>query len=733
MATKLYYNPFVPAFSNIGVPIAESKLYFYYTLTNTLAPIYSDAAASVPLTNPVVANLAGKYPDIYLDESVVYRIIQTDKNDAQIGDEVDPYIPGQAMKGEPGPAGNVAANLTQLKTQNPTDVAVIYDGAIYVWTLGNFTGRANDVTIVQSASTPITTGAWVRSKSFITPQMFGAKGDGVTDDWAAFTAARTAANGNKIYVPAGTYKFTKAFTSSEDLYMEGDGEDTVLDFSGTITGGNYAVDAVGTATLIQTLSGTQNEGSMTVVFTSAPSLSVGDVFVIHNPTSFSWSGFRTDYQAGEWCEVESIVGSTVTLKSPLYDTYVGTSVNVYKISGPKVCLKNFKIKGTTVLGTLRTLYCINPIVEHLVIENENDVAHYIDRCFKPIVINPNYKNLGDGGDDYGLAIGNSQHVRVLGGNLYSRRHAITHGGNSGVAVVPVRDSRIIGVTMKNDTASDAQTLDWHGNSEDCSVSESAIYGGINFGGKDITVFNSRITSDNGGRCVYHSEVKGGKFGLKNCSLSTFINPDLNGRSIFDVGANNTAITSNTVLPCTFFVHNCDVVGRNLTSSTIFCRFTNSGSTAAMNFEFDRLSGDFNSLGTILRTQLNSGTAASNKIVINNLSGFPNGTALHVAVGNAYLNFPHRLQRQSGSETLSAATGTNTTSGTTVTFKYLYPRIPNAVAGGSTSFNGNVVAVPSINLLSTSQIRPALYSVSATNWSATSNYTVNWSVEISEVS
>ena len=97
MATKLYYNPFVPAFSNIGVAIAEAKLFFYYTATNTLAPVYADATMLVPLSNPVSANLAGKYPDIYLDASITYRVLQTDKNGVLIGDEVDPYYPGTVV------------------------------------------------------------------------------------------------------------------------------------------------------------------------------------------------------------------------------------------------------------------------------------------------------------------------------------------------------------------------------------------------------------------------------------------------------------------------------------------------------------------------------------------------------------------------------------------------------------------------------------------------------------
>ncbi len=50
---------------------------------------------------------------------------------------------------------------------------------------------------------------------------FGAAGDAITDDHAAFVAADQAANGRKIFVPAGTYHVGSSLTLSERVEFEG--------------------------------------------------------------------------------------------------------------------------------------------------------------------------------------------------------------------------------------------------------------------------------------------------------------------------------------------------------------------------------------------------------------------------------------------------------------------------------------------------------------------------------
>jgi hypothetical protein len=69
----------------------------------------------------------------------------------------------------------------------------------------------------------------------VTDPRFGARGDGVTDDTAAIQAALNAAN--RVYAPAGTYKFTN-LTIPVNCYLFGDG-DTATIFTTATTGNAF--------------------------------------------------------------------------------------------------------------------------------------------------------------------------------------------------------------------------------------------------------------------------------------------------------------------------------------------------------------------------------------------------------------------------------------------------------------------------------------------------------------
>lgn len=83
--------PVVAKPTNVGAPGARA--YFYAPGTTTLVPIYASSALTTLLTNPVIADGAGRFPDIYLVTGTTYKLVLTDKNGAVLYNQ-DPYIPG---------------------------------------------------------------------------------------------------------------------------------------------------------------------------------------------------------------------------------------------------------------------------------------------------------------------------------------------------------------------------------------------------------------------------------------------------------------------------------------------------------------------------------------------------------------------------------------------------------------------------------------------------------------
>lgn len=79
----------------------------------------------------------------------------------------------------------------------------------------------------------------IENIKYVTPQMFGAKADGITDDWAAINAAFQ--HSKNVYFPSGTYRVEKKnerIALSGEVHMIGDGADeSIINFIDTEDGG----------------------------------------------------------------------------------------------------------------------------------------------------------------------------------------------------------------------------------------------------------------------------------------------------------------------------------------------------------------------------------------------------------------------------------------------------------------------------------------------------------------
>lgn len=131
MSSRIYYSPFIPTFSGNGLPVANARLYFFYTGTTDLAPIFQDEALTIPMGNPVVSDGAARYPNIYLNAAITYRVRETGKDGTPLAADVDPYIPGTA----PGTAtggfiqAGTGAVLRTLQDKGRENVSALDFGA----------------------------------------------------------------------------------------------------------------------------------------------------------------------------------------------------------------------------------------------------------------------------------------------------------------------------------------------------------------------------------------------------------------------------------------------------------------------------------------------------------------------------------------------------------------------------------------------------------------------------
>lgn len=92
---QLYTPPYQNALDANGNPVSGGRLYFYVSGSLTPATVYADADLETPLAFPVEADSAGRFPAIFLDPAISYRVREFDADGVLIRD-TDPIGGGSA-------------------------------------------------------------------------------------------------------------------------------------------------------------------------------------------------------------------------------------------------------------------------------------------------------------------------------------------------------------------------------------------------------------------------------------------------------------------------------------------------------------------------------------------------------------------------------------------------------------------------------------------------------------
>lgn len=267
-------------FDNNGNPLTGGKLYTYAAGTTTPQATYTSSAGSTFHTNPIVLDAAGRVPgssEIWLTDSAIYKFVLKTSDDVllatwdQITGVNSNFVNFTAQtEVQTATAGQTVFTLTSISYQPGTGSLTVfvdgvnqYEGTSYLETDGTTvtftaglhvgalvkfttavqtTGNATDASVV--TYTAPYTGAvayTVEDKlaQCVSVKDFGAVGDGVADDTAAFQAAVDSLGslGGAIYFPGqGPYRFNSGISTTKNLTIRGDGKQTtVLKYYGAAT------------------------------------------------------------------------------------------------------------------------------------------------------------------------------------------------------------------------------------------------------------------------------------------------------------------------------------------------------------------------------------------------------------------------------------------------------------------------------------------------------------------
>ena len=257
-------------------------------------------------------------------------------------------------------------------------------------------------------------------------------------------------------------------------------------------------------------------GQDEIIVSDASNINAGDVLILQNQVTSSFSTHRNYYYDGEFAVVLGVNGNTVTLESGILTKYQGHQTDKVFLLKHITCeVDEVSFYGTGVYS-LECKFNYGSVINPKSVLSSgvgSSAALVFNKSFQcegnPKLIKKSYEN---GDTDYGVIYSNSQSIRVTGGNIFGGRHAVAHGGDDSDGAVPCRDILTQNAVLKNDIRSNTHTADIHGNAQKCYFDDCKIFGWTGVGGKDCGVRRGEVIPRDGQmfRNFQWVEVVGGR-------------------------------------------------------------------------------------------------------------------------------------------------------------------------------------------------------------------------------
>lgn len=512
----------------------------------------------------------------------------------------------------------------------------------------------------------------------------------------------------------GKYYINSLVTFNRDFEWDQDPD------SKFILGPNGGIVFEGSATLIG--KPTANISNSSKVISLVNTLKPYDLICIYNPTPYSFSPHKSDYKAGEFAKVSAATGTTVTLFGRTYEDYVSTDVDIYKINPIKISFNRFNVDATlsTVATPVKFTFCKDISADQYANLNSLTAAVTLDRCFNVEVNSPVATNMSElTGTNYGVSIGNSQIVRINGGDVGAIRHCVSGGGGSGICSVPCRELIISNMTLKNGSTTNISSADFHGNVAESKYID-CVMDGLSLAGKNNTIQGCTIIGRSiDGMCISIGEILGGHLNLIDCDLI------VNSPITANFGVISIALEKDLVSDLVINIRNMKINGKSVAPYHLFRAVgaENTPITKKITIIVDGLICTLANHGAILNIQggLNYEILPDVEIDMRNINTIKKGIYyVHPTTTATAPSTKYNLPTQKGSGLITTASEANGIKlGSVITFPYYYPVPPSVIhsvgTDGTWTVDSTFNLKPISTVLSTNtptQLRFALISPAA---------------------
>ena len=281
---------------------------------------------------------------------------------------------------------------------------------------------------------------WIRQYSgAVNVKWFGAKGDGVTDDFSAINTALSVANGNRIIFDSGKkYRIGSPITFNGDVSLSTDGAEKAIIFH---NGQSFTPLTIsGTLSHTTTLTQSQQINNRDWVVANAGLVEKGMLMEVIS--SASWyhdpRPDATDARKSELHRVSSVSGNTISTEDIANDGYIlpdetvtikfYTPVSVSIENMAIHCVLPFPAESTKRVTGIRISYANEPLLMDIDVENAASTGIGFEGCYRPVCLRGHTHSSNNFFTGYGVQLYGSSHAIIRDRTFWQCRRGVDVSG-----------------------------------------------------------------------------------------------------------------------------------------------------------------------------------------------------------------------------------------------------------------------------------------------------------------